>query len=204
MDFVIKSIMKLSLSLPFQEQEAEEKELKEDESSEESSSDESSSVRGGLWLQERLLMFEKIALMGQLFVHCMKEGSQKQYDGPKQIIVSVSFDNKNQPEQLSWGGGSYIDFSEIEYIAWGHWTPVFQARKDSLREQLCFSVVGIKQILDLQAQSREMAELWVKGLRKLMGHTDGVSDRKAKQGLQSRKVYLICAYCGVSSHGFCD
>ena len=171
----------MNITLPFQDQQAEKKESKEDASSEESSSDESSSVRGALWLQERLLMFEKIALMGQLFVHHIKEGNRKQHDGPKQIIVAVSFGDKNKPEQLSWGGGSYIDFSEIEYIAWGHWTPVFQARKDSLREQLCFSVVGIKQILDLQAQSREMAELWVKGLRKLTGQSDQESDRIAQE-----------------------
>merc|ERR1712129_671463 len=64
-------------------------------------------------------------------------------------------------------------------------TPVFEARKDSLDAKLCFSVVGKNQILDIQAQSKEMAELWVKGLRKLIGHSDEKSDKLAKQGLES-------------------
>jgi len=62
---------------------------------------------------------------------------------------------------------------------------VFEARKDSLDAKLCFSVVGKNQILDIQAQSKEMAELWVKGLRKLIGHSDEKSDKLAKQGLES-------------------
>ena len=62
---------------------------------------------------------------------------------------------------------------------------MFEARKDSLDKKLCFSVVGKQQILDVQAQSKEMAELWVKGLRKLIGHSDEKSDKLAKQGLES-------------------
>jgi len=54
-----------------------------------------------------------------------------------------------------------------------------------LKKELCFSVVGKQQILDVQAQSKEMAELWVKGLRKLVGHSDEKSDKLAKQGLDS-------------------
>ncbi len=67
----------------------------------------------------------------------------------------------------------------------GHWTPVFEARKEQLGPQLCFSVVGKQKILDVQAQSKEMAELWLKGLRKLIGHTDEKSEKLSKQALES-------------------
>merc|ERR1712087_695892 len=127
-------------------------------------------------------MGDKIASTGQLFLKYTGKRRRK----PQDRIVRVSFDNKYKAKQISWGSGSrHIDFNEILYIAWGHWTPVFEARKDSLDKKLCFSVVGKQQILDVQAQSKEMAELWVKGLRKLIGHSDDKSDKLAKQGLES-------------------
>merc|ERR1719334_2977275 len=135
-----------------------------------------------LTLKEQLRNFEKIAATGQLFLKYTGKRRRK----PQDRIVKVSFDNKYRPKQISWGSGSrHIDFAEILYIAWGHWTPVFEARKDQLKEKLCFSVVGKQQILDVQAQSPEMAELWVKGLRKLIGHSDEKSDKMAKQALKS-------------------
>merc|ERR1712087_888360 len=135
-----------------------------------------------LSLKEQLKNFDKIAATGQLFLKYTGKRRRK----PQDRIVKVSFDNKYKPKQISWGSGSrHIDFNEILYIAWGHWTPVFEARKDQLKEKLCFSVVGKQQILDVQAQSPEMAELWVKGLRKLIGHSDEKSDKLAKQALES-------------------
>merc|ERR1719474_1492657 len=137
---------------------------------------------GRLSLKEQLKNFDKIAATGQLFLQYIGKGYRK----PQDRIVKVSFDDKYRAKHISWGSGSrHIDFSEILYIAWGHWTPVFEARKDQLRKELCFSVVGKQQILDVQAQSKEMAELWVKGLRKLIGHSDEKSDKLAKQGLDS-------------------
>ena len=135
-----------------------------------------------LTLKEQLRNFEKIAATGQLFLKYTGKRRRK----PQDRIVKVSFDNKYKAKQISWGSGSrHIDFSEILYVAWGHYTPVFEARKDQLKKDLCFSVVGKTQILDVQAQSKEMAELWVKGLRKLIGMTDEESDRRAKEGLKS-------------------
>merc|ERR1719295_2407287 len=145
-------------------------------------SDDSDSSVDAPTLQEQLKNFGKIAATGQLFLKYTGKRRRK----PQDRIVKVSFDNKYRPKQISWGSGSrHIDFSEILYIAWGHWTPVFEARKDQLKKELCFSVVGKQQILDVQAQSKEMAELWVKGLRKLIGHSDEESDRKAEEGLKS-------------------
>merc|ERR1712228_1007667 len=67
-------------------------------------------------------------------------------------------------------------------------TPVFQKRTDSLAmdENTCFSVIGKQQTLDLQAQTKEMTELWVKGLRRMIGHSDNKSDKLAKE-LESRQ-----------------
>merc|ERR1719295_1372973 len=149
---------------------------------EDSYSDDSDSSAGAPTLEEQLRNFGKIAATGQLFLKYTGKRRRK----PQDRIVKVSFDNKYRPKQISWGSGSrHIDFSEILYIAWGHYTPVFEARKDQLKKDLCFSVVGKQQILDVQAQSKEMAELWVKGLRKLIGMTDEESDRRAKEGLKS-------------------
>jgi len=150
--------------------------------SENSESESESGDDAPLSIKEQLKNFDKIASTGQLFLKYTGKRRRK----PQDRIVKVSFDNKYKPKQISWGSGSrHIDFAEILYIAWGHWTPVFEARKDQLKEKLCFSVVGKQQILDVQAQSPEMAELWVKGLRKLIGHSDEKSDKMAKQALES-------------------
>eukprot|EP01084_Bolivina_argentea_P130733 230795_1 len=100
---------------------------------------------------------------------------------PLDRIIKVSFGNKYKPQQISWGSGSrYIEFNDIEYIAWGHWTPSFYKRKDSLDENLCFSVVSKSYILDLQAATKNMTEVWVKGLRRLIGQTDEKAEELAK------------------------
>jgi len=134
-------------------------------------------------VQEQLKNFSKIAATGQLFLKYTGKRRRK----PQDRIVKVSWtrtDNKYRPKQISWGSGSrHIDFSDILYISWGHWTPVFEARKDQLKEDMCFSVVGKQQILDVQAQSKEMAELWVKGLRKLIGQSDEEADHRARKWL---------------------
>eukprot|EP01083_Nonionella_stella_P226033 803132_1 len=159
-------------------------EMVSDEDTDESDWTGSSSESGDapISIKEQLKTFDKTAATGQLFLKFTGKRRRK----PQDRIVKVSFDNKLRPKQLSWGSGSrHIDFSELLYITWGHWTPVFEARKDQLDPKLCFSVVGRQQILDVQAQSAEMAELWVKGLRRLIGHSDEKSDKLAKQALES-------------------
>merc|ERR1719229_68602 len=160
-------------------------EMQNSSSEEESGTDyesESDDEEPGQSLKEQLKNFDKIAATGQLFLKYTGKRRRK----PQDRIVKVSFNNNYKPKQISWGSGSrHIDFSEILYIAWGHKTPVFEARKDQLKKELCFSVVGKQQILDVQAQNKEMAELWVKGLRKLIGHSDEKSDRLAEENLKS-------------------
>ena len=66
-------------------------------------------------------------------------------------------------------------------IAWGLWTPVFDAKKDQLNHNLCLSIVGNKKTLDIQGESKEVVELWVKGLRKLIGQSDEEAHRLSRQ-----------------------
>ena len=105
-------------------------------SDDESDDDESDSISSNdsygdnaVSLKDQLRQFDKIAATGQLFLKYTGKRRRK----PQDRIVKVSFDNKYKPKQISWGSGSrHIEFNEIMYIAWGHWTPAFQARKDQL------------------------------------------------------------------------
>ena len=129
-------------------------------------------------LAQKLKQFSKIAATGQLFLKYTGKRRRK----PQDRIVKVSFDDTGKAKQISWGSGSrHIEFNDILYIIEGHRTPVFKARKDQLDEKLCFSVVGKTQILDVQAQSKEMCKLWVKGLRKLKGQSEDDAEKKAKE-----------------------
>ena len=133
------------------------------------------------------ISFDRIAATGQRFTkYTVYTGTRKRK--PQDRIVKVSCDDEYRPKRISCGRGSrHIDFTDILYIAWGHWTPVFEARKDHLEKELCFSVVGKQQVLDVQAQNKETAELWVKGLRGLIGMSDEESDRRVIQGYE----YLV-------------
>ena len=149
------------------------------------------------YFDEWLAQFEKIAATGQLFL----KYTGKRRRRPQDRIVKVSFDNKHKPKQISWGSGSrHIDFNDILYIAWGHWTPVFQARKDQLPAEQCFSVIGKMQILDIQATSKQMAELWVKGLRMLIGQTDDEAEALSKKHLEDEDLPGMGKYSGNDKH----
>merc|ERR1711997_1156420 len=82
-----------------------------------------------------------------------------------------------------------IDFADILFIAWGFWTPAFEARNgQSLNVKRCLSIVGKRQTLDIEADSEEIAALWVKALRALIGHSDEKSDAMAKQFLENGRL----------------
>lgn len=72
------------------------------------------------------------------------------------------------------------------YIAWGHWTPCFVKRKAKLSGKKCLSIVATDgTVLDLEGYNRAITELWVRGLRKLMGHSDEQSDLLAKKNMKN-------------------
>jgi len=130
-------------------------------------------------IDQLLPKFPKIANMGQLFYrHSGKRRQRK----PQDRVVTVSFDKDGNANKISWGSGSrFIYFKDIFYISQGQTTPVFLARTH-LNAKRCLSVVsktGI--ILDLEAYNEHTAELWVKGLRRLLGHSDEKSNRLAAE-----------------------
>ncbi|ETO31546.1 hypothetical protein RFI_05576 [Reticulomyxa filosa] len=157
-------------------QDSEEEQDEEEEDEEDEDEEEEQEEEPVLSVQQQLKTFPKTAALGQLFLKYTGRRRRK----PQDRIVKVTFGENASPKQISWGSGSrHIDFDEIVYIAWGHWTPVFQSRKDQLDPTLCFNV---------QAQSKEMAELWVKGLRKLIGQTDEQAMKLSKQGLETENT----------------
>merc|ERR1712087_369058 len=73
----------------------------------------------------------------------------------------------------------------------GFWTPAFAARIGqslNANSKLCLSIVGKRQTLDIEAESEEIAALWVKALRALIGHSDEKSDAMAKQFLENGRL----------------
>merc|ERR1719410_1485717 len=132
-----------------------------------------------------LAKFPRLAAYGQLFYR--HAGSMRRHK-PQDRVVTVSFDQIGRPKQISWGSGSrFIWFKDILYISWGHNTPVFEARKQ-LDPAKCFSIVSKPgTILDLEGHSELDAELWVKGLRRMIGHSNEKSDDLA----QRNKAKLI-------------
>jgi len=109
--------------------------------------------------------FSRAAGTGQLFLKHTGKRRRK----PQDRFVKVSFEKDGTAKTISWGSGSrHINFDKIRTVTWGHWTPVFLERKDTLDPHLCFSVISNEQVLDLQAPDRSVAELWVLGLRALL------------------------------------
>jgi myosin heavy subunit len=132
-------------------------------------------------INEQLKDFPSIAKFGQLF---SRHNSRKKSHKAQDRMIKISFDARHQPTEISWGGGSrHIYWKDILYVQWGFSTPVFAAKKDYLHldEKLCFSVVAKDRILDLQSHTPEKSELWVKGIRRLLGHhNDDTADATAK------------------------
>eukprot|EP01084_Bolivina_argentea_P205151 350531_1 len=124
--------------------------------------------------------FMKIAQAGQLFYKYTGKRRRK----PQDRIIKVSFDDDENPKQISWGSGTRnIPFNEIQYIAHGHWTPVFKARKDQLDPKLCFSVVSKDTIVNIApcTYNPTLVNIWVKGLRMLLNQSDEEADRLSKE-----------------------
>merc|ERR1719461_1616921 len=110
--------------------------------------------------------FQRAASTGQLFLKHTGKRRRK----PQDRFVKVSFDADGKAKTISWGSGSrHINFDAIRTVTWGHWTPCFLERKEQLDPNVCFSVISNEQVLDLQAPDRSVAELWVLGLRGLLG-----------------------------------
>merc|ERR1719203_1969568 len=135
-------------------------------------------------LKKALRTFHRTAAMGQLFYrHCGLRRRGKAQDR----VVKVAFDHEGNPTEISWGKGSrHILWHDILYIAWGHWSPVFQARRKKLNAKRCLSIVAKEgRVLDLEGYNLAITELWVRGLRRLVGHSDHKSDEMAERNLKN-------------------
>jgi len=85
-------------------------------------------------IQEQLKNFAQTATVGHSFLKHTPRKRRKQ-----DRIVKVTFGEDNSPKQISWGSGTrHMDFDDILYIAWGHWTPLFQTKKKSTQSQAVF------------------------------------------------------------------
>lgn len=128
-----------------------------------------------------LVGFSVIARTGQLFLKYTGTRRRK----PQDRIVKVAF-NENGPQDISWGSGEKrrIDVSQIQSVLWGLKTPAFEARKDQLDADLCFSIVADSVTLDLAATTKQTAELWVRGLRQMLGLRDDDT-----QGVEQENEY---------------
>ena len=117
-----------------------------------STDDYTSSDDDYITMDRQLKQFDKISATGQLFL--LYRGKRRKK--PQDKIIKVTWNNKARPTRISWGSGTrHIDFNDIQYIAWGHWTEVFQVRTDQLDPRLCFSIVSNEKTIDLLAQTRE-------------------------------------------------
>eukprot|EP00486_Rosalina_sp_Unknown_P009684 CAMPEP_0201593012 /NCGR_PEP_ID=MMETSP0190_2-20130828/190742_1 /ASSEMBLY_ACC=CAM_ASM_000263 /TAXON_ID=37353 /ORGANISM="Rosalina sp." /LENGTH=337 /DNA_ID=CAMNT_0048052031 /DNA_START=591 /DNA_END=1601 /DNA_ORIENTATION=+ len=103
--------------------------------------------------------FNKIAAMGQLF---FRHAGARSRNKPQDRVVKLHFDSHGKPKEISWGSGSrHIYWKDVLYVSNGHWTPVFDVRKDVLDSKKCFSVVSKDgKTLDLEGYSENVAELW--------------------------------------------
>ena len=128
--------------------------------------------------------FHKIAAMGQLF---FRHAGSKNRNRPQDRVVKVAFHSNGKPKEISWGSGSRkIAFNDVLYVAYGHYTPVFDVRKDFLDKKKCFSVVAKDgKTLDLEGYSENVAELWVRGLRRLLGQNDEKAEIMAKKNFKN-------------------
>ena len=127
------------------------------------------------YLDERLVNFRTTAANG---VWVMKHSGVKNIKEPKEKLLKVLFNNRYRAKTLTWGSGSrYIDFSEIESVVSGHWTPVFHARKDDrdIDPDFCFSVIGKYETLDVEMYDKELVSIWVSGLRLLLNESNSYS-----------------------------
>ena len=127
---------------------------------------------------------KRILSKGQIFYKYVGKRRRK----PQDRNIKVYFGRYGKPTEIHWGATpGEIYFDDIKYIASGLWTKVFQSRKDDLAQEahLCFSIVGKHRILDLKAETKEIAEFWVNSLRILLGHDQTLSDRLYKEGWES-------------------
>jgi len=104
---------------------------------------------------------------------------------PKEVFIKVNFDAENgEPLRITWGTGNrHVEWETVKLIAWGLHTPTYtaMAQRMSINEKTCFSVVSTHTILDVQNEDTRTVEMWVKGLRHLLGQSDEEADKLSEE-----------------------
>merc|ERR1719494_1659949 len=100
---------------------------------------------------------------------------------PKEVFIKVNFDAENgEPLRITWGTGNrHVEWDTVKLIAWGLHTPTYTAMQQRMNidPKTCFSVVSTHTILDVQNDNTKTVEMWVKGLRHLLGQSDEEADK---------------------------
>jgi myosin heavy subunit len=100
---------------------------------------------------------------------------------PKEVFIKVNFDAENgEPLRITWGTGNrHVEWDTVKLISWGLHTPTYTAMQQrmNLDPKTCFSVVSTHTILDVQNDDTKTVEMWVKGLRHLLGQSGEEADR---------------------------
>ena len=83
----------------------------------------------------------------------------------------IEYDKKNKPKQVRWGSGSRaVDFNELLFVAYGH-------PNCDTDDETFFCIIGKQRSLNLQSKNKYVTKLWVKGICRLIGHTEEKSKR---------------------------
>jgi len=132
-------------------------------------------------------MFIRTAGNGTLF---RKHKYRRRWDDdaryqPKEVFIKVNFDAENgDPLRITWGTGNrHVEWETVKLIAWGLHTPTYTAMQQrmNINPKTCFSVVSTHTILDVQNDNVKTVEMWVKGLRQLLGQTGEEADRLSEE-----------------------
>lgn len=104
---------------------------------------------------------------------------------PKEVFIKVNFDAENgDPLRITWGTGNrHVEWDTVKLIAWGLHTPTYTAMEQRMEIEplTCFSVVSTHTILDVQNEDTRIVEMWVKGLRHLLGQTDEEANKLSEE-----------------------
>merc|ERR1712242_509490 len=98
-----------------------------------------------------------------------------------EVFIKVNFDQETgNPLRITWGTGNrHVEWENVKLIAWGLHTPTFtaMAQNSKIEPLTCLSVVSTHTILDVQHEDPKMVQMWVTGLRQLLGQTDEEADK---------------------------
>eukprot|EP01083_Nonionella_stella_P145898 458181_1 len=128
-------------------------------------------VRGPSTLK-RQTKFLEMGRVGELFLRHRKRRNipGKKAAKAQERFIKILME-RGAPHSIAWGSGErFILMKDISCVSSGHVSPVFKNSKSDA--SLCFSIIASRKTLDLEADTKEKADMWVSGLRVMLGHSD--------------------------------